>query len=474
MLKLTEVGCSALSLQMASQGDGPPLYDENGSPLYDEDVVAAEGGNAAKAAKNAPKAQVKEEAAGTARRLFAAHTPENVDSADVLTNPYLPEGHPRRKSFDPTAVGKKKPSKLPSTHDDDDEDDDGPPPLVPRNCCDESDDDSDSDDDTPVLKSAWYAEATKKKKAAKPAPKKPALVHDLPGTIVYKGRRFSRQNFDKDGQTMRCQFYRKKQKGGLACPGRIHLSVSGVIRELHAEHNDPLCAEKFKLADAAKASEVVVPDITNAQKRYVDAEAIANLTKSANAIADECMEEMRGCHGDTFKGLTVKQLRRRVYNARQQHCGGAEKGRVTSEHMNGGVLSFCRAHVEWVDAKGERQEIMCFSKKALMDRLKAEGLQVSSKLKLNYAILCHSSSNNIFFCHFLSKQMFCDATFACVPSGFYQLLIIMIFDMMYKIYVPCYFILMSSKAESCYVKAFETMISDVGGRLKPAYVGEFF
>lgn len=27
-------------LQMASQGDGPPLYDENGSPLYDEDVEA--------------------------------------------------------------------------------------------------------------------------------------------------------------------------------------------------------------------------------------------------------------------------------------------------------------------------------------------------------------------------------------------------------------------------------------------------
>lgn len=191
---------------------------------------------------------------------------------------------------------------------------------------------------------------------------------------------------------MRCGNYRK-DNGGIACPGRLHLSVSGVIRMLR-EHNDPLCAQKCKL-DVAKAPQVVVPDITNAQERYVDAEAIVNPTKSAYAIADECMEQMRNCHGETFKGLTVKQLRTRVYNARRRNGGGAEKGRVKADHMIGGVLSFCRAHAEWVDAKGGRQEIMCFSKKALMDRLKAEGLQVSSKLKLNCAILCHSSSNRI-------------------------------------------------------------------------------
>jgi hypothetical protein len=47
----------------------------------------------------------------------------------------------------------------------------------------------------------------------------------------------------------------------------------------------------------------------------------------------------------------------------------------------------------------------------------------------------------------------------------------MIFDEMHDIYLPCYWTLMSSKAESCYVKAFQTIIDDLGGKLDPATIG---
>jgi hypothetical protein len=73
----------------------------------------------------------------------------------------------------------------------------------------------------------------------------------------------------------------------------------------------------------------------------------------------------------------------------------------------------------------------------------------------------------------LNTQLFFDATFSSVPAAYYQCLIIMIFDEVHEIYLPCYWTLMSSKSESCYVKVFQTINDDLGGKLDPANIGKF-
>ncbi len=381
---------------MASQRNcdrSAPLYNENGSPLYDEDVPApAAEAAAAGTAKDDPKAKVKAEAARPdPKRLFAfaAYTPDNVDSAKVTTNPYLPEGHPRRKSFDPSvaAATAKNPTKLPPPLEDDDDEDNGPPPLYPRNydTDDDSDDDSDDDDDDKPILQVYNQKkkaAAKQGQAGKKSDPKSAEAESksnaLPTTIFHEGRKYHKHHGLVDGgQSMRCSNY----KHPINCKGRIKVDKNRRTTVMNADHNDPLCAEKNNLdVAAANQPRVAIPNVTDEQERFVDCEAIMHLSKPAADIADECTKEMKRRYGDSFTGLDWKQLRSRVYNTRQRNGGGVEKKRIQMDFMTGGVQSFCRAQHSWVDEEGKQQEIMAFSKKDLLDRLKAKQSQVSSKI----------------------------------------------------------------------------------------------
>ena len=60
-------------------------------------------------------------------------------------------------------------------------------------------------------------------------------------------------------------------------------------------------------------------------------------------------------------------------------------------------------------------------------------------------------------------QAFFDATFACVPHPFYQLLILQIWDVSLNIYLPVIYILMTGKTEQCYQQAFDYIKWEVPG-----------
>mmetsp|Transcript_18023 Transcript_18023/g.32666 ORF Transcript_18023/g.32666 Transcript_18023/m.32666 type:complete len:108 (-) Transcript_18023:337-660(-) len=90
------------------------------------------------------------------------------------------------------------------------------------------------------------------------------------------------------------------------------------------------------------------------------------------------------------------------------------------------------------------QKMMCFSKPELLDLLAYPEL-----------------------------QMFVDATFDVVPHPFYQCLIIMIFDVGVKTYVPTAWILMTGKTDECYWQAFNWLTSTVQN-ITPAYIGVDF
>ena len=69
--------------------------------------------------------------------------------------------------------------------------------------------------------------------------------------------------------------------------------------------------------------------------------------------------------------------------------------------------------------------------------------------------------------------MFVDAIFDVVPHTFYQCLIIVIFDMGVKTYVPTAWILMTGKTDKCYWQSFNWLTSTVQN-ITPAYVGVDF
>ena len=69
-----------------------------------------------------------------------------------------------------------------------------------------------------------------------------------------------------------------------------------------------------------------------------------------------------------------------------------------------------------------------------------------------------------------NKQVFIDGTFKIVPKPFYQCLIIMVFDEQTDSFVPCFYILLTSKTAQIYHHALYWVKSTVGSNFNPASV----
>ena len=70
-------------------------------------------------------------------------------------------------------------------------------------------------------------------------------------------------------------------------------------------------------------------------------------------------------------------------------------------------------------------------------------------------------------------QIFVDCTYGIVPHPFYQLFIVMVFDVARQIYIPCAWVLMTGKTTECYWQVFNWLTSAVQD-MDPAYVGVDF
>ena len=58
--------------------------------------------------------------------------------------------------------------------------------------------------------------------------------------------------------------------------------------------------------------------------------------------------------------------------------------------------------------------------------------------------------------------MFIDCTFRCVPKGFYQLMVIMVYSASHQMYIPVFFMLLQSKDEDVYQHAIMMFIAATG------------
>jgi hypothetical protein len=295
------------------------------------------------------------------RKQFGATTPPGIDSSQVLTNPYLPPNHPRRKSWDPLTARMPPPAAAshpaaaavaPPVAKEDDEGEDlgylmavhasvdggALSPLPFKVDPDEQkerihaekvelDDYSSSDDSKPILsltKNRVKKAAKKKKKKAaaaadaaaataapeKPAPEKPASAAVLPKSMNLEGKKYNIHNRTaRGGATYRCYNYR----GG--CKARFSYE-DGNIFVKNSHHVEPECSVKNGLKAAADATVGVVHDATVEQQRFADAEAILHTTKIPADIATDCIAAMRERYGDAWTGLSHQQVKSRVTNTR--------------------------------------------------------------------------------------------------------------------------------------------------------------
>jgi len=76
-------------------------------------------------------------------------------------------------------------------------------------------------------------------------------------------------------------------------------------------------------------------------------------------------------------------------------------------------------------------------------------------------------------CHFVQVQIFVDTTYGIVPHPFYWHLIIMVFDMPRRIYIPCAWVLMTGKTSECYWQVFN-WLTKACPNLDPSYIGVDF
>ena len=68
------------------------------------------------------------------------------------------------------------------------------------------------------------------------------------------------------------------------------------------------------------------------------------------------------------------------------------------------------------------------------------------------------------------QKVFIDGTFKIVPKQFYQCLIVMVFDNQTDVYVPVFYILLTSKTEKIYRHALHLMNETAGSKMNPTSV----
>ncbi|POM68560.1 Hypothetical protein PHPALM_15267, partial [Phytophthora palmivora] len=131
------------------------------------------------------------------------------------------------------------------------------------------------------------------------------------------------------------------------------------------------------------------------------------------------------------QGATKKQIMGRLYRTRRNHFGREIFGRIEIEPLSN--FTYYKDEV--------LHRVIGWSYPLLMDRLKQR----------------HCS-------------IFVDATFRCVPTQFYQLVIVMMYDPISDLYLPVWYVLTSGKTSQIYEHIFHYICVASKKRLDPAHI----
>jgi hypothetical protein len=160
-------------------------------------------------------------------------------------------------------------------------------------------------------------------------------------------------------------------------------------------------------------------------------------------ISNAVITEIDIKYGDTpYVGLNNVQLKSTVYDTRRKEFADWE-GIITSF-----PLSCC--------SELRERLFLLFN------------INVNLENKLQ-KIIGWGHSDSIHLLKYGKCYKFIDCTFACVPKGFEQLMIITVYNASTNMYVPVFHILLQSKLENAYFHALQQCIAASGMYCNPMY-----
>ncbi|OWY91868.1 LOW QUALITY PROTEIN: hypothetical protein PHMEG_00039373, partial [Phytophthora megakarya] len=245
-------------------------------------------------------------------------------------------------------------------------------------------------------------------------------------TVNWDGLAYTKAWSSGRKTAFRCSYYRS-----IKCKARVDVMSDGSYQNAVPHTRGRPITENASPPVTEDDVPTVVEDVVEEIKAEVDVLAISNLTVVPSKIWEEIREEFMS--KKMIRGLTRDQVISRVYSLRIVNL---RTSRGSAAVITKGMRHSSSSTT--VD-NGEVQHILGWGHPALI-RL------------LSY----HQTA------------LYLDGTFHCVPSPFYQCIIVMVHDRGSKCFAPCMYSLATNKSERTYwstlhrVQAATGMTMDVG------------
>uniref|UniRef100_H3GKY8 MULE transposase domain-containing protein n=1 Tax=Phytophthora ramorum TaxID=164328 RepID=H3GKY8_PHYRM len=239
-------------------------------------------------------------------------------------------------------------------------------------------------------------------------------------TIHWKGFQLTKYHGSNKKTTYQCSYYRR------GCKAKIDVMTDGRVLEIRFPHSCNgevivISSDDSSSGESPLASRRPPPqDVTQQIDDETDALALQQVAAPPSQIWDQVREQFT--INEMKRGLSRDQVISRVYRARRVHFGGSVHG-----HVEVPPLSQAR------DGSNFFQFNYSYAGETRAERVVGWGHPVLIRL-LTYA----------------DVSLFVDGTFYCVPSAFYQCVIMMVYDRGSRCYVPVMWVLNTCKTEWIY------------------------
>ncbi|KAE8976066.1 hypothetical protein PR002_g25416 [Phytophthora rubi] len=181
-------------------------------------------------------------------------------------------------------------------------------------------------------------------------------------------------------------------------------------------------------------------DVSQQMAAETDTLALQQVSVLPSKIWDQVREQFT--IDDMTRGLSRDQVISRVYRVRRQHFGGSIHGHVEipplSQARDGS--NFFQFNFTYAGDNGA-ERVMGWAHPALI------------------RLLTYSN-----------VSLFVDGTFFCVPSSFYQCIIVMVYDRGSRCYVPAMWVLNTSKTEWSYWHVLHCVQAATGMNMEPGTI----
>lgn len=255
------------------------------------------------------------------------------------------------------------------------------------------------------------------------------LETSLPNKFHWEGHSYTARDKPKPTakQTI-SRMYRCSRHQSTKCKGSVVVHCSHLTAEL--QHVHLKCDHSCEALNVHEVSEIF--DATSLMQERIAIVASAEPTKTAKELAINVRQEFKTRFlGQPTLLLNLNQLESAVYRARKKEFGDWE--------------SLIRSYPLMLCSPTSSKLFFQFMLDFVVDGAveKMVGWAHPQLLFWLAAGMCH---------------LFVDMSFYMVPTGFQQLMVIMLFSHPHQMYIPIWFILLQSKKEATYVRALNQAI----------------